>query len=286
MTTVDTAFVAPPDYMDAPVPEPARFGLFSVARMLPDAGLRWQPGVEWEPLSGTPADLASSSCLPAPYSDDAAGHPLVARAGGDREEALPFVVVGSYVCPTFSRDLEEAENRARQHLSLWEERAVEEAIAAGGFDNAPTFQGATDLTPAGGTAEAAHGVGLLEAELARGYAGLGTIHSPRVASAVLVDRAGVRRQGQRMETAVGTLVAFGGGYDIANVGPDGSIPAEGETWLYATSRPWVRRGEVFVTPDGLFRPDTANNDVTIFAQRVYLVGWERVTAAVRVSLTA
>jgi len=266
--------MAPADYVAPPVPEPARFGLFSVANIIDGEDLRYEAGVEWEQLPCDQGAVVSMICPPDP--DVREGIPLVPRAGGDLVTVLPFVVAGSYLCSAFSRPLDEAENRARQHLALAEERAAEYAIATGIGDNLPAFVGAVDLTPAGGAVSVGEGFGLLEGYLGANYGGVGTIHAPRAASLAAADH-GVSRYGTRMETPLGTLVAFGGGYDIANTNVN-------EVDLFVTSRPVVRRSEVFVTPDEDQRPDVANNDVEIYAQRVYSIGWECVTAKVTVEI--
>lgn len=280
MTAVDVPHVAPPNYVSPPQPEPASYGLLSVANIVDDDTL-WQMGLEWEPLPAAPAGLVSIICPPADGSDPA-GLPLTPESGVDTARSLPFGVYGSYSCSTFSRPGDEAENRARQHLALAEETAVEQAIAAGGFDNTPTLQGAADLTPGGGAVPLGIGVGKLESRLATTYGGIGVIHAPRVTAA---NFPAVGPQGQRMVSRLGNLVAFGAGYDLANTGPDGVAPPDGEAWMYVTPRPIVRRSDVIVTPDTDQRPDRRTNDYTIIAQRVYLVGWDpQVKAAIRVQV--
>lgn len=272
--------IAPPVYVQPPQPEPSRFGLFSVATMLGDEPSRWKVGVEYEPLPCDVAELASYHC----DDDEEVGYPLSIRDGEGLVQVEPFVVYGTYGCNTQSRPIDEAEQRARWHLQMGEERAVERAIAAGGFGNAPTFQGADDLTPAAGAVSAARGFALLESLLGSEYGGVGVIHAPRLLVPAIAGGRLAERQGQRLETLVGTYVVAGGGYDIANVGPAGHPPDEGEAWLYATSRPTIRRGEVYVTPDRehfIVRP---SNDVEIVAQRAYAVAWECVLGAVRVTL--
>lgn len=281
MSTVDTPFAAPADYAAPPTPDPARFGLFSVANVIEDPTLRYEAGIEWEPIACDAAGVLSMVCPPE-GEDDREGFPLTAREGGEGlVEVAPFAVLGSYLCSVFSRPLDEAENRARQHLAMGEERAVEYAIATGLADNTPSFAGAVDLTD-GGAVPFTSGLGLLEGYLAANYGGVGVIHSPRRASPQMSHH--TERFGQRIETLVGTYVALGGGYDLANRGPDGTEAGDGEAWLYATSRPIVRRSEVIVTPDEDHRPQIANNDVEIFAQRIYSVGWECVTAAALVQV--
>jgi hypothetical protein len=281
MSAVDTAFSAPPSYVSAPMRQPSRFGLFSVATIVANPELRFQSGVEWEPLACEPAGSVSGVCFDP--GDLPPGAPLDPRSGEGLELALPFAVYGSYDCSAFSRPLAEAEARARQHLALWEETEVERVIAAGDRDAAPSLQGAADLTPAGGASLVA-GVGLLEGHLGTNYGSVGVLHMPRSLVAPARSANVVFRHGQRLETELGNYVVAGAGYDLAAVGPDGAPVPDGQAWLYATSIPVVRRGEVFVLPDEDFRPQTANNDVTVFAVRVYVVGWECVTAAVLVDL--
>lgn len=272
--------IAPPVYVQPPAPEPARFGLFSVATIVGDEPDRWKVGLQYEPIPCDVANLASYNC----DNEDEAGYPLAIRDGEGLVEVEPFLVHGSYGCKTQSRPIEEAEQRARWHLQMGEERAVERAIAAGGFGNTPTFQGATDVTPAAGAVSVQGGFGLLESLIGSEYGGVGTIHAPRLLGPAIGAGSYAWRQGQRLETLVGTYVVLGGGYDLANVGPDGNAPAEGEAWLYATSRPIIRRGEVYITPDRDHFVVKAYNDVEIVAQRAYAVSWECVLGAVRVEI--
>lgn len=271
--------IAPPIYVQPPVPDAARFGLFSVATMLGDEPDRWKVGVQYEPIPCDAADLAAYEC---DIDDYDAGYPLAIRDGEGLVEVEPFLVYGSYGCKSLSRPIEEAEQRARWHLQLGEERAVERAIAAGGFGSSPTFQGADDLTPAGGAVDIVAGFALLESLLGSEYGGVGVIHAPKLLSAPASYSGLVDRQGSHLETVVGTYVAFGGGYDIANAGPNATSPVDGEAWLYATSRPVIRRGEVYVTPDDDHFLHKGNNDIEIVAQRAYAVSWECVLGAVRV----
>lgn len=274
MTTLDTVHAAPPAYVAPPTPDGARFGLFSVANMTDSPDVQWEVGVEWESLACGMPGVVSLACV----DGDEAGVPLEPDSGVDTVRVLPFAVYGSYDCSVFSRPPDEAENRARQHLALGEERAVEYALTVGGFDHQPTFQSAVDLTPSGGAVPVKGGVGLLEGHLAENYGGVGTIHSPRTLGPYLP----VEREGQRLETKLGTMVAAGGGYDVANQGPDGTTPPDEERWLYATGRPIVRRSDVIVVPDEDQRPNRRTNDFTVIAQRIYAVGWDCATAAVRV----
>lgn len=273
--------IAPAAYVAPPGVEPTRFGLLSVAQTVDDPDLRWELGVEWEALTCARAGVASIVCDT--FDEYAApGYPLEARdAGEELVEVTPFIVVGSYTCKSASRDLDEAEERARIHLAAGEERAVEYALATAAAGNAPSFQGATDLTPGGSAVDLSHGFGLLEAYLAENYHSVGTIHAPRLLAPAIGEGQYAWRQGQRLETLVGTFVVAGGGYDLASVSPTGAPAAAGTAWLYATGRPQLRRGQVFVN-DEQSAFDRGTNDVTFYAQRTYAVGWDCVTAAVLV----
>lgn len=288
----DVPRIAPPTEVTGPVREPARYGLFSVANVVPAPEQRFQLGVYWEPVSCAAAGSVAGDCFDAAAIGEGegegegeagvggAGMPPVATSGvGPLAEGLPFAVYGSYDCSAFSRPLDEAEARARQHLAAWEEAEVERTIAAGDRSNESTFQGADVL--ADGTS-LADGVALIESALATGYGAMGVLHAPRRLGAHLSAGRLVDRHGARLETMAGNYVALGGGYDIANVGPDGSTPEAGSFWIYGTSLPVIRRSDVWVTPDPKFRPQVANNDVTVFAWRTYVVAWECITVAARV----
>ena len=285
----DVPRIAPPTEVSAPVREPARFGLLSVANVVPAPEQRFQLGVYWEPVSCEPAGSVSGDCFDATAIEGEGegdggglGLPMDPTSGvGPLAQGMPFAVYGSYDCSAFSRPLDEAEVRARQHLAAWEETEVERAIAAGDRANISTFQGA-DVLGVGLSLPA--GVGLIEQALATDYGALGVIHAPRRLGAWLSHDVLVDRQGPRLETLAGNYVALGGGYDLANVGPDGTPTPPGTAWLYGTTIPVVRRSDVWVTPDPKFRPQVANNDVTVFAWRTYVVAWECLTVAVQVEI--
>lgn len=270
--------LAPPIYIAPPATDPHRFGLFSVANM-PDPTDRWEFGVEWEPIAGERAHLRAHECVDE-YTAD-----VVPRDGEDSVEGIPFVVVGSYSCSSAARPLEEAEERARLHLSAGAERAVEYAIATGVMGNLPSFQGATDLTDVPGTGdELGYALGRIESQLAQDLASVGTIHATRQLGSALGAGQYAWRQGQRLETLLGSYVVAGGGYDLANIGPAGEAPAAGSAWLYGTGRPTIRQSEVYVQPDDSHFLNRDDNLVTILAQRTYLVTWEGPTVAVLVDL--
>ena len=267
--------IAPPQYIAPPGIDPHRFGIFSVAAM-PEPSGRWELGVEWEPLTGDRAALRSHETCPDDYAED-----VELRAGETVDQATPFLVVGSYLCKSASRPLDEARERAQLHLTGGEERAVEYAIATGAMGNDPTLAGATDLTPTAGTpVSLADGVALIEAHYTAEHHSPVTIHAPAILGVGLEVGRVARRQGQRLETLLGSFVSAGGGYP--NEDPTGTPAAAGEAWLYGTGRPTIRRSEVFVDQPDDHLIELSTNDVAIMAQRAYLVSWDGPTVAVLV----
>lgn len=279
-TPIVLPHTAPPVEVAAPARQPARFGLFSVSNIVPQPEMRFENGVEFFPLPCEAAGGVSGVCVDTSavvIGEDDYGVPVRLGNNIDTVTGLPFAVFGWYDCSAFGRPLREGFQRAREHLSAGEERAVERAVHDGDLDNVPSFATAVDITPAGGafTAEA---VGVLESFIGREYGGVGVIHVPRRAMSRLSGL--VTREGQHLETKIGTYVAAGGGYDIAQ---ETALVGEQATF-YATSIPTIRRSEPFTTPDQEHLLNRNTNDVTAIAQRVYVVTWECFTVAVTVDL--
>lgn len=279
-TPVVLTHTAPPVSVAAPARQPGRFGLFSVTAEVPQPELRFQNGVEFDPVPCGPARGVSGACVDVGsvvIGDEEYGAALRLGANIDTVSALPFAVYGWYDCSSLGRPIGEGLARAREHLAAGEERAVEQAIHDGLLDNAPAFDTAVDLTPGGG-ASAVDGLGILEGFIGGEYGGVGVIHMPRQAVARLSGQ--VSRQGQHLETRLGNLVAAGGGYDLSQ-----AAGLAGDTaTFYATSIPVMRRSEVFTTPDQEHILNRNLNDVTAVAQRVYVIGWECVTVKVTVDI--
>lgn len=268
--------IAPPLYVEAPSTQPHEFGLYSASTVVEEDNPRWKLGLEWEPPRQFSARSAIYECI----DDYSPGYPLVVDGGVGLVTVVPIVVYGSYACPAGSRPIEDARDRARSHLRLGEERAVETAIATGWTGASPSFADAVDLTPAGGSVSPTDGLAILERAIGVGAAGAGVVHAPRLLGPHLSRDGVVSREGRRLQTMLGTAVAFGAGYDAVVGGPNMVDP--GEVWLFASGVPHVRRGGVLVTPEEDFQVQRDVNVVEIIAQRAIAVGWSGVTAAVRV----
>ena len=269
--------IAPPLAVTPPAVSGRRYGLYSVANMRDEADLHWQVGVEWEALRGGLADAVEHGCLP--QEGEAA---LVPAEGVDTVEAVPLVVVGSYSCPAAGRGLDDARQRAEQHLLAGEERAVERALAVGDVGNTPHLGEADELAPAAavGLVEA---VGLLEGWLAVNSHSAGALYGPAQLGAWVSQVRAAERVGDHLETLAGSRLALGGGFDQA-VEEDGDLGAD-EVWLWASARPQVWRSPVFVPDDEQAWMWTDTNVVTVFAQRTVVVAFDGEPVKVRVEVS-
>lgn len=269
--------IAPGRYVAPPGINGHRFGLFSVANM-PDDSERWQLGVEYEPLEGRIADLRASECVDE-YMDT-----IVPPTVPDPVDGIPFVVVGGYNCKATSRPVEEAEERARLALIGGEERAVEEALMTAAVQNGPAFPGAT-LIAGGDAVSLTEAFSQFERLSGINYHSAGVIHMPRSLASFTGDLGLHQREGQRLETMLGTPVVAGAGYDSKNQSPTGVEPVGRERFIYLTQSVTVRRGEIWLSPDPESYIDKANNDYVILASRDYLVTFGGPVFAVKIDLS-
>jgi hypothetical protein len=124
------------------------------------------------------------------------------------------------------------------------------------------------------------GLGMLEAAMRRCYPGVATIHMPiRLASLAVANHLIAPRAGVMYTTTVGSKVIIG---EYPGTGPDGTVPPEGQTWMYAT-------GEVFFMREPVphsFRPaesfDRNVNTLGMIAERTYTLGWDCCLFAIRI----
>jgi len=203
----------------------------------------------------------------------------VVDTGRELVEVEPFAVYRLHQCQAVG-GLADAETRATRAFELAEGRAVEEWFAR----FLSTNPAAVDLTPASGAVHPANGLALLEGVAADDYGGVPVIHASRGLVTILDGLNLVERQGGHIETILGSLVAAGGGYSEALVGPNGEATDPGAAWLYVTGRVFVWRGAVLTTEPVLdLSPPT--NVFSILAERPYLVATECIIFAVQVDLS-
>lgn len=282
---------AHPLFVPAPALVRPRFGLLQAATImgLPDDP-HWQMGVTWEGPKCGPAQITNGLIC-----DDVSEDPFNVPKNTDRGVPLytgsPFVVYGDYECSVIGRPISEARERAVANLLAGEGRAVERAFQLGEAGNEPSLVGsATDITPGAGGLSIVEAIAIVEQY---GYAempGLPVLHmTPYLATYAANERllhAEMVNGEWLLHTALGTPVVVGGGY--AEAGPGNESPSSPGTdgrWIYVTSQVFVWRGEPWVTPPEIGASvDRAFNNITVLAERTYVIGMECAPAAVRVDL--
>jgi len=270
------------------------YGLWdSIQTPSPD-GAHWQNGVTW--VERCPAgDTTYDECL----SVTGTGAPPAPPAKTPNVEqtsrgALPFTVIAEFQCTPVG--LGDAQNIARDALTRVEQQQVETAFWTGSAAGQPVvfphlaadtevLDGDVVLQPAATPvvtgSDVAVALGTLEQELADCYKGQGLIHVPPTALPTLAAWNLVTERDGRLHTAAGNLVVAGGGY--TGTGPDGTAPAAGTAWVYATGAAWGYRSEVFLTQvrDSL---DRSTNTLRMQAERNYLLGFECCLLAAHITL--
>lgn len=273
---------------------PLPYGLWDSIQHPPASGPHWQQGITW--VERCPAgDTTYDECL-AVTGTGAPPEPPAKTANVDQafRGALPFTVYAEFECSPVG--LADAEQVASDALVRVEHGQVETAFWTGTAGGQPVvfphlsadteaLDGDIVLQPVATTAvtgvDVAHALGVLEQNLADCYTGQGLIHVPRTALPTLAawDLA-VERDG-RLYTPGGNLIVVGDGY--TGTAPDGTVPADGTTWIYATGAAWGYRSDVYVSRmrDSL---DRSTNTIRMLAERTYIIAYECCLLAAHVQL--
>jgi hypothetical protein len=281
--------VDPPTFTSLP------YGLWDAVQPRTADNPHWQQGVTWIercPTGGTTYD----ECL----SVTGTGAPPEPAAKADNVDqtfhgATPFTVFTEFDCSPVG--LRDAESVASDALARVENQQLEAAFWTGAsgaqtvvFPHLAADAQVLDsqsivLQPAASTcvtgADAAHALGALEDCLGDCYAGQGIIHIPRqvlptfAAWNLVVERDGA------LWTPGGNRVVVGGGY--TGSAPDGSAPAAGTAWIYATGALFGYQGDVrFHSPRDSI--DRAANTLRMIAERTYVLGFECCLIAAHIQL--
>lgn len=256
-----------PSFVAPLVVRPPRFGLLSVADVVDDADPHWRFG-------GVIAD--GDACTAPSYTQGPC-----APTAEDKDiidtyqwfESPPFGVYVLNGCKTVGR-LDDASERARRALERGESFAVERGVQDLVFvPNAEAV--GTEAVPI------AVGVGMLEDLAAATYGGQITLHMPRSVVTIGGDNLGVHREGDHLETLLGSLVSAGA--YAPETGPEGETDApDGQAWIWATGQVRLVRGPIFAAPTTI---NTQTNDFLALAERMYAPLVDCFVAAVLVQLT-
>lgn len=261
------------------------YGLWDTIQTPSSDGSHWQNGVTWIERCPT-GDTTYDECL----SVTGVGAPpepaaKTANVGQELRGALPFTVHAEFECSPVG--LGSAEAIASDALARVEQTQIEAAFwtgTAGGQPvvfphlaaDAEVLDGDVVLQPVASPAvtgvDVAQALGALEQELADCYKGQGVIHVPRAALPTLDAWNLARDDGNgHLVTLAGNLIVAGTGY--TGSGPDGTTPAAGTTWIYATGAAWGYRSDPYVSQlrDSL---DRTSNTLRMQAERTYVIGFE------------
>ncbi|MEU4584882.1 cupin [Kitasatospora aureofaciens] len=233
-------------------------------------------GVEWMALGCCPVKVWADPCEadpPGPPQTKEFCRPAV-------EHATPIHIYAGAQCSAPGWGYAEARAHAEASLTLGEQQAVE-----AGFWRTKLTADAVDLTPAAGPLSVAQGVAVLEGCLAESYGGVGTLHVPAGAAAILGCCNLLREDPETgaLRTLAGNCAVIGAGYSAENTGPGGVPAAPGTAWLYITGPLVIRRGAATVVPDTPGPSvNTRNNDRRVLVERTYVVATTCTVCAVNV----
>jgi hypothetical protein len=261
------------------------YGLWDAVEQRTPGNPHWQQGVTWIercPDGGTTYD----ECL----TVTGTGAPPEPGAKADNVDqadrgATPFTIFTEFDCAPVG--LRDAETVASDALARIEQYQVEAAFWTGtvggqtvAFPHLAANAEVLDsqqivLQPAATVCvtgvDAAHALGALEDCLADCYAGQGVIHIPRIALPTLASFSLIEARDGALWTTAGNRVVVGGGY--TGTGPDGTSPAAGSTWMYATGALFGYRGDVRMhSPRDSI--DRSANTMRMIAERTYVLGFE------------
>lgn len=263
-------------YVASPPFTPAQFGLLSVATLIDEADPHWRNGVQAELQSCRAASLTYDGCVSVTDPQGSTNPTKTAPRGVTTQVSEPFTLYGAFHCAPVGHAPADVESRAGEALVRGEGRTLERVFEIGYSDlNGETAPDATDVvnpnlndaatTVVAGTFPAVTALGILEKKLGLCYGGVGVIHMDRYMATVLSTNGTLYRDGSRLRTDLGTLVAAGTGYLGSGAG------ALANEWMYATGAVTVRRSPVEFVGDFSSTIDRATNDVFFIAERTYVV---------------
>lgn len=247
----------------------------------------WEAGITWDNELCTEAHSTSLACPPVL-------DPKIAERDFEFCCADPFIVYGSYDCPPVGRKATDAFRIATERLRVHEGRELESVFWTGitdegttinpslAFGNSECGTAPVDLTPAV-IPNVVSGMAILESALADCVPGGGVVHANYGVASFFANHHLMYQDDNAWFTATGQRLAFGAGYPGS--GPDNVAAADGTTWIFATGPVGIWRSDIFLTPERLDQAvDRDINDVTVFAERTYAVGWSCCIFAINVEL--
>jgi hypothetical protein len=250
--------------LTAPLPIPRRFGLLDAATVVLD----------------TERTIVAANILDYPR-----GEPDIQIAGGGgsldvksviaeiaQEEVRGFTVYLSVECTTVSAKDPDFRTRLQAAFRAREGEAVERMLVSADGTLMEPYLTDGNLENFGAAVSPTEGLAKLENAIAE--VGNGMIHvTPATATALAGSFLIQRRSPGILETALGTIVVVGAGY-IGAYPMGGSAPSGDQEWAFASEFIEVHRDEdEIVGPTIGQSMDRSTNDVTLYAERNYLLAW-------------
>jgi len=262
--------------------------------------LHWQMGITWEDVCG------GTGVVLDPCTTSAPGVTGVATKQATTSRsfwgATPFTVYAEVDCAPIDF-YENREALMTQALNRFESFQVErtfwtglapERNNSGGVANGVfphlaanaavieqnigpevTLQQAATV-PTGVALNVTDALGALEQALANCLNGTGIIHVPQALAPTMALL--LQRQGNRLYTPNGNIVAIGAGYP--GTSPAGATPALGTAWMYATGPVVAYRDAPNIRlMDGAAPVDRTVNNVKAIIERTYVLGYDCCLAA-------
>ena len=178
----------------------------------------------------------------------------------------PFTVYNYSTDAIPGHTLEQHRANAVARLTNGEQRTVESVLWSRLVTADPI---PTDMTGVPGWL----GLGYVEQTLAEQYGSQGVIHMNRYAATALAMH--LRVEGGVMRTLLGTPVVVGGGYDpLPGQVSDTAV-------MFGTGPLIMYRGDIDTRENAI---DKRLNDVSIVAQRDYVLGWDCVAFSAEIAL--
>lgn len=135
-----------------------------------------------------------------------------------------------------------------------------------------------------GTYDVVEAIGLLEEAMAGCYGGTPIIHVPRRTPPHLNANYLIKEKGSQLRTiGNNSIILAAPGY--TRVGPDGTTPAAGIVWFYATGsiKAWRTDVQIFADVPREY-VGRGTNDTTLIAEQRFMFGWDCCHFAIQVNL--
>lgn len=279
-------------HVPPPATTPSRYGLLSAVDLRPSADTYWRLGVTWQdtcPTGGSTLEV----CYPSAPAVTGTSFSKSANATRSNWGATPFTVYVEVDCsaPAFWDDKEAYVRTAFERVEQWQLENIFWTGTVAGVANAalPHLAATTAIIESGlgynttlqqAVTQVAHvnpspaeAIGEVEKALANCLRGVqGVIHIPAQFAPIMGAQNLLVSDGPRLRTHNGNLVVLGNGYP--GTAPDGSSPAAGHTWIYATGPIFAYRSDITVLLNNNASFSRTDNTVKAIAERTYLLGYD------------